>query len=120
VREALRVAAASEVALVGVGTVDEDATLVRGGHVTVADLRKLVSAGAIGNVNTRFFDAAGQPVGQIDGRTIAVEWDALRAIPTVVAVAAGAHKAASVAGAVRTGAVDVLVIDDALARGLLT
>ena len=48
VREALRVAAASEVALVGVGTVDADATLVRGGHVTTADLRKLVQRGRRG------------------------------------------------------------------------
>ena len=70
-------------------------------------------------MNTRFFDAAGQPVGEIDGRTIAVEWDALRAIPTVVAVAAGAHKAASVAGAVRTGTIDILVIDEELARALV-
>ena len=60
-----------------------------------------------------------QPVGEIEARTIAVEWDALRAIPTVVAVAAGAHKAASVAGAVRTGAIDVLVIDEELARALV-
>jgi deoxyribonucleoside regulator len=119
VREALRVAAASEVALVGVGTVDEDATLVRGGHVSAADLRRLVSAGAVGNMNTRFFDAAGKPAGDIDGRTVAVEWEALRAIPTVVAVAAGADKATAVSGAVRTGAVDVLVVDEELARGLV-
>jgi DNA-binding transcriptional regulator LsrR (DeoR family) len=119
IRDALRVAAASEVALVGVGTVDEDATLVRGGHVTNGDLRKLVSAGAIGNMNTRFFDAEGTSVGEVDRRTIAVEWDALRAIPTVVAVAAGAHKAVAVAGAARTGAIDVLVTDDELARTLI-
>ena len=117
--DALRVAAASEVALVGVGTVDEDATLVRGGHVTHADLRKLVHAGAIGNMNTRFFDADGASVGEIDRRTIAVQWDALRAIPTVVAVAAGAHKAVAVAGAARTGAIDVLVTDEILARSLV-
>ena len=119
VREALRVAAASEVALVGVGTVDEAATLVRGGHVTASDLRKLVEAGAIGNMNTRFFDAAGQVAGEVDRRTIALEWDALRAIPTVIAVAAGAHKAAAVAGAARTGVIDVLVTDDGLARALV-
>ena len=119
VREALRVAAASEIALVGVGTVDEDATLVRGGHVTSTDLRQLVSAGAIGNMNTRFFDAEGASVGEIDRRTIALEWDALRAIPTVVAVAAGAHKAVAVAGAAHTRAIDVLVTDEDLARALL-
>jgi DNA-binding transcriptional regulator LsrR (DeoR family) len=119
VRDALRVAAASEVALVGIGTVDGDATLVRGGHVSASDLRHLVQGGAVGNLNTRFFDTAGQPVGDLDGRTIAVEWEALRAIPTVVAVAAGAAKTAAVAGAARTRAVDVLVIDEGIARTLV-
>ena len=76
-------------------------------------------AGAIGNMNTRFFDADGASVGEIDRRTIAVQWDALRAIPTVVAVAAGAHKAVAVAGAARTGSIDVLVTDDDLARSLV-
>jgi len=70
-------------------------------------------------MNTRFFDAAGQVAGEVDRRTIALEWDALRAIPTVIAVAAGAHKAAAVAGAARTGVIDVLVTDDGLARALV-
>ncbi len=119
VLDALGAAAASEIALVGVGTVDEDATLVRGGHVSAADLRHLVKSGAVGNLNTRFFDETGQPVGDLDGRTIAIEWGALRAIPTVVAVVGGAAKAAAVAGAARTGAIDVLVTEEDIARAIV-
>ncbi len=70
-------------------------------------------------MNTRFFDSEGASVGEVDQRTIALEWDALRAIPTVIAVAAGAHKAAAVTAAARTRAIDVLVTDEELARSIV-
>jgi len=119
VSAALADAAASEVALVGIGSMDQEATLARGGHVTAEDLRRLREGGAVGNMNTRFFDAEGRPVGDLEPRTIAVSWEQLRSIPTVIAVAAGEHKAAAIVGAARTGAVDVLVTDELAARRLL-
>jgi DNA-binding transcriptional regulator LsrR (DeoR family) len=119
VASALEAAAASEIALVGIGSMDTGATLVRGGHVTSADRQRLLDAGAVGNMNTRFFDADGQPVGDLDERTIAISWAELRAIPTVVAVAAGEGKVTAVGAAVRTGCVDVLVTDEAVATRLL-
>ena len=98
---------------------DDEATLARGGHVAAEDLRRLREHGAVGNMNTRFFDADGQPVGDLDARTIAVSWEQLRSIPTVIAVAAGEHKADAIAGAARTGSVDVLVTDEPAAHRLL-
>ena len=119
VSAALEAAASSEVALVGIGSMDDEATLARGGHVSARDRRDLVKHGAAGNMNTRFFDAGGRPTGDLEARTIAVSWDQLRAIPTVIAVAAGEYKAAAIAGAARTGAIDVLVTDEPAARRLL-
>jgi DNA-binding transcriptional regulator LsrR (DeoR family) len=116
---ALRAAAACDIALVGIGSMDDAATLVRGGHVSSRDRRRLLREGAVGNMNTRFFDAAGRPVGDLETRTIAVSWQQLRAVPSVIAVAAGEYKAAAIAGAVRTGCVDVLVTDEPVARRLL-
>jgi DNA-binding transcriptional regulator LsrR (DeoR family) len=58
-------------------------------------------------------------VGGIDQRTIAVSWSELRAIPTVVAVAAGEHKVGAIRGAALTGCIDVLVTDERVARMLL-
>jgi DNA-binding transcriptional regulator LsrR (DeoR family) len=118
VRMALDAAAKSQVAVVGVGGMEQTATLVAGGHVSAGEHERLLRAGAVGTVNTRYVDAQGRPVGDLDARTIALGWDELDAIPHVVAVAAGEAKAAAVTGALRSGVVDVLVVDVALARAL--
>jgi DNA-binding transcriptional regulator LsrR (DeoR family) len=120
VKAALDAAAACHVALVGIGSMHDTATLVRGGHVSVQDRRRLVKQGAVGNMNTRFFDASGLPTGDLEARTIAVSWEQLRAIPTVVAVAVGEYKAAAIAGAARSGCIDVLITDEPVARRLLS
>lgn len=119
VRSALETGAASEIALVGIGAMDVGATLVRGGHVSADDWATLMRAGAVGNVNARFFAANGTPAGDLDKRTIALDWKALRAIPTVIAVAAGADKARAIEAALRGGFVDVLVTDEATASGIM-
>jgi DNA-binding transcriptional regulator LsrR (DeoR family) len=118
VRSTLDAGAACDLAVVGIGTLDPAATLVRGGHVTFQDLERLRAAGAVGSMNTRYFDHSGKPVEFLDNRTIALTWDQLRRIPMVIAVAAGADKAEAVAGALRTGAIDVLVVDDAIGSRL--
>ncbi len=119
VETALEAARTSDLALVGIGAMDTASTLYRGGHVERADWTRLLDAGAVGNMNTRFFDASGAPIDLLDRRTIAITWDELRAIPTVVAVAAGVARVAAIRGALATGAVDVLVTDEATAAAIL-
>ena len=92
VQAALAVAAQSEVALVGIGEMESDATLFRASHILTADREALLAQGAVGSMNARFYDAAGQPVGHLDRRTVALEWSDLAAIPTVIAVAAGTRQ----------------------------
>lgn len=119
VNTALEAAARSEFALVGIGSMGEDATIIRVGHLDQADRARLLQSGAVGTLNGRFFDALGRPVGHLERRTIAISWDQMAAIPTVVAVAAGAAKRRAIAGALETGCLDVLVTDEATARSLL-
>lgn len=119
IRASLVAAAKSELALVGVGGVDEEATLARGGHISAGDLHDLLARGAVGSMNARFFDASGTPVPLLEERTIAVSWAELPAIPNVVAVAAGAPKVAAIRGALRTKCVDVLITDESTATALL-
>lgn len=119
VSAALDAAAGSDFALVGIGSMGDDATLMRVGHLDAADRARLLQSRAVGTINGRFFDALGRPVGHLEGRTIALSWDQLAAIPTVVAVAAGPTKVAAIAGALETGSLDVLVTDEATARSLL-
>jgi DNA-binding transcriptional regulator LsrR (DeoR family) len=116
---ALHAARHSELALVGIGQMDLGATLPRGGHVSPADWRLLEESGAVGNVNTRFFDAEGRPVARLERRTIAVEWSDLRSIPTVVGIATGIHKVEAIRGALKTRCIDMFVTDEPTATRLL-
>ena len=119
VEGALVAAARSELALVGIGALEDDATLIRGGHLRLEDRLLLVANGAIGSMNTRFFDAHGQPIRNLDGRIISITWEELSSIPTVVAVAAGGQKAEAIRGALRTGCADILVTDEETALTLV-
>jgi DNA-binding transcriptional regulator LsrR (DeoR family) len=72
---------------------------------------------AVGHVAGRRFDLGGAPVG--DQELLAVSYEQLRAAGTVIAVAAGAEKAAAIVGAARAGLVDVLVTDAPTASAAL-
>jgi deoxyribonucleoside regulator len=119
IRAALESAATSEMALVGIGTLDDTAPLIRDKHIAPRDRQRLLAQGAVGDMSTRFFNAEGDPVHVLDDRLIAIEWEQLKAIPLVVAMAAGLEKRAAVLGALRAGVIDVLVTDESTARSVL-
>jgi DNA-binding transcriptional regulator LsrR (DeoR family) len=119
IKAATEAAAARELALVGIGALDESAPLVRYGHLSKADRERLLSAGAVGDTCTRFFTAEGEPVRVLDDRLIAIEWEHLLAIPRVIAMAAGMDKVAAISGALRSGVVNVLITDEATAARVL-
>lgn len=118
VQAALALAARSELALVGIGEIGPDATLLRSSQVTRVDLDLLRADGVVGSMNGRFFCRDGEPGGHLDARTIAIEWSQLEAIPTVVAIAEGLRKVEAILGALRTRCVDVLITDEATAVAL--
>ena len=119
VQVALSIAAGADLALVGIGSMEEEATLMRDAGLGSSERRTLIERGAIGSMNTRFYDLDGQPVALLDDRTVAISWDELRAIPMVVAVAGGANKAEAIRAALKTGCVTALVIDEEAAAPLL-
>lgn len=119
IQDALKSAANCELALVGIGNLNDDAPLVRYGHLSLEDQKHLVQSGAVGDVCACFFNSDGEPVSDLDARLIAIEREALARIPTVVAVAIGAEKYQAIQGALRTGYVDVLVTDETTAHALV-
>jgi DNA-binding transcriptional regulator LsrR (DeoR family) len=119
IRGSLRAAADRELALVGIGTLDPDAPLVRYGHLSPSDRDRLLAAGAVGDVSTHFVTAEGEPVPVLDDRLIAVDWGQLQQIPTVVALASGRSKTHAIIGALRSRLVDILVTDEDTARLVL-
>ena len=96
-----------------------NATLLAASHILGDDLGELLAQGAVGSMNSRFFNADGQPVDHLDRRTVAIEWSALAAIPQVIAIAAGKAKATAVKAAIRSGTIDVLITDEGTAKAIL-
>jgi len=119
IRAALDAVSDVELALVGIGTLDQSAPLVRYGHISRSDTDRLHAAGATGDMATRFFTRTGEPVHVLDDRLLAVEWDQLEGIPVVVAVATGHKKSDAILGALRSGCIDVLVTDEGTAHEVL-
>lgn len=120
ISEVLKLAAASDIAVVGLGVPTSDSVLLRNGNIiTSEDLEALERAGAVGDVLLRYIDAAGGSVDlAINERVIGITLDQLAAIPRVIAVAGGTAKQLIIRAALQAGLVDVLVTDRQTAETL--
>jgi deoxyribonucleoside regulator len=121
IRRTLQLAAAVDIALVGIGSsYPEASALVRSGHLSKEQSAGLLRRGAVGNILGQQLDVSGNlcPV-PLNERIVGLHPDKLKKIPLVVGVAAGALKAEAILGAVRGGFINALVTDEAAALGIL-
>ena len=120
VAHALRLAAKASLALVGIGGTDDGATMVRSGCLSVAEMAALRERGAVGDLAGNYVDADGRPVASPHrDRLVALSLDELRAVGLVVAVASEPEKPMAILGTLRSGVIDVLIVDPANARAVL-
>jgi len=120
IAETLAAARKADVALLGIGTLDEGSLLRRTSIISAIELDALSRAGAVGNVALRFFDAEGRTVPSgTDDRGIGLSLDEIRHIPRRVAIAWGTRKVAAIRGALCGGLVSTLITDTNAAKGLL-
>ena len=121
VRDAIRRAQAVQLAITGIGTVqDEDSSFLRAGLLTRSDLSELRNSGAVGETVGRFYDLQGAHAGiEINQRVIGMELNQLREIPLILAIARGLPKVQAILGALRAGYATVLATDAVTARSVL-
>jgi DNA-binding transcriptional regulator LsrR (DeoR family) len=106
-------------AIVGIGTLDNSVFIERG-IFKERDIAELKTAGAIGEICGRFFDASGKECATSwRDLVMSVELGQLAKIPQVIGVVAGADRSASILAAVAGGFLKGLVIDEPGARALL-
>ena len=83
----------------------------------VAD--RFLTRGAAGEMLSTLYDENGSIIDVFDDVSLAMSETQLRAVPEVIAVAGGQRKTAAVLAGLRTGIIDSLVTDFALAQRLL-
>jgi len=109
-----------DIAVVGIGGVAPDSTLIRTGAITEEEVEELKAKGAVGDVMGTYFDLRGNIVPfSGDERRIAFPLEALREVPLVIGVVGGREKANAVLGALRGKLVNALVIDSLTAQEVL-
>jgi len=121
INQTLQAAAAADVALVGIGNLDPAISgFSQAGFISAEALNALTAAGAAGDMAGRIYalDGALFPC-EYNERVIGITLEALKQIPLTIAVAMGRDKARAILGALRTGAIDVLCIDDQAAAEVL-
>lgn len=122
VKHTLDKARRANVALIGIGDLNEDSNMVRMGWFTTQEIAEARRSGAVGDMmGYDFIDMNGNPANtEIRGRVIGLTLADLARIPNVIAIASESSKTTAVLGALRTGVINTLAITEQIARSILT
>ena len=116
----LDAAARANLALVGIGSVDDGCTMVRSGCLSPAEISRLRDQGAVGDILGNYVDIDGRIIpSPHQDRLIALSIEELRGVAMVVAVVSEIEKPRAIRGVLRAGVVDVLVVDEGNATAVL-
>lgn len=120
IESTLKKALATDVIVTGIGSLrDPDSTLQKAGFYNNAQRIELMERGAVGHLLARMFDQNGQEM-EFPGRyAITAPLHAMRHAQWSIGIGASAMKAEAVLGALRSKYLNVLIIDEALAKRLL-
>lgn len=100
------------IAVVGIGELSNESTISKQNYLDEEYLKFLHTKDAAGDICLQVFDRQGKFIE--DGMkhySIGVNKEQLMTIPHVIAIAGGVEKVHAILGAIRTGAIDVLVTD---------
>lgn len=119
IQDVIRAIAHADVALVGIGTLDQS-VLVERTIYSRSEMAELRKAGATGEILGRFYDQRGMECRtSLRDRTLSLELNQLRQVTRRVGVVVGADRAAAVKAALQGELINALVIDEAGAAALL-
>ena len=102
VQQILNMTPLAQLSVVGIGGMDEEATIVTNGMLSINDFLLLSMKGAAGDILCHFIDENGQLVSSdIEGRLISTSLDTLKELENTIGVAAGENKVKAILAALR-------------------
>ena len=110
----------SSMTVVGIGAMDDDATILSNGILTKNDFTLLKMQGAVGDLLSHFMDKNGRLIAaDLEDRLLSLSLDKLRQLDNVIGVAGGLGKTDAILAALRGQYLDVLITDEDTALRLL-
>jgi DNA-binding transcriptional regulator LsrR (DeoR family) len=110
----------SNYALIGIGALNPQATILRERYITEDEFALLRQRGTVGDILGQFFDAYGKRIPySTDKRLIAYPIEKLKNVPNVIAVAGGEYKVKAMYAALLGGYTKILVTDEKTANMIL-
>jgi len=120
VEKVFRMIPLASMSVVGIGSMNDRATVVQNGILSSNDFTILRMQGAVGDVLCHFLDKNGRLVSHdLEGRLMSTPMDQLRSLDNVIGAAGGPDKAEAILSVLRGGYLDVLITDEDTAQLLL-
>ena len=119
IRPTLELAGKADVTFVGIGDLTDAAPLFDDGFISLAELKALQKAGAVGEIVGWAFDAEGKMIRDITNDRVASAPVPSRETSVVIAIAKGPRKMPGIRGAIHGGLINALVTDEDTAKNLL-
>ncbi|MBY9080209.1 sugar-binding transcriptional regulator [Paenibacillus sp. HN-1] len=108
------------IAVVGIGQVSGEATIMQAGAFRLDELQEVRDLGAVSNICASFLGSDGRIIPyQSSRRMIGISAQHLRGIPNVIGIAGGMEKVEAIAAALNGQWIDILVTDLATAQAVL-
>ncbi len=116
-REIIKLSEKIETALVGIGDIGPDSTLIKTGSFNMEEFKYLERLGVVGDVNLIFINEKGEHVpNEIDERIVRIAPDRLKKVKNVIGVAFGRKKVKVIEGALKSGLINILFTDEETAK----
>lgn len=120
VKEIANMTKLASMTIVGIGSMSDNATIIKSSILTQNDFLLLRMQGAVGDILSHFIDKNGQIINEdIDSRLISTPLSLLKELDNVIGVAAGESKIPAINAALTAGYLDMLVTDEITAQKLL-
>lgn len=118
VQALLERARASDLFVIGIGSVEDDGHLIRRDLISRDEQRDLIATGAVCDLMGRFIGRDGRLVAaKLGEKAVGLPFEAVRGA-RVVALAGGAGKLEATRAALRAGLITDLIVDESLGRAL--
>ena len=120
ISKVLHMAETADMALIGIGSMQKDSSIIKAGIRTEEEYKELIQKGAVGEIVGRIYDKNGQTVDEdLRRKMIGISLDKIAKIPVRVGMSYGKDKIEAIKGAIAAGLVNVLVTDVPTAELLL-